>query len=248
MTIWTLEGLKKGRKSAPWPPANLHGAKGLPVPEAGSCPAGCSDCIESCPTDAISCTQTLAIDHGACTGCGICVFTCSDRILKFSSALSVAADSRDALLVSKGARPAISSSRVMNWPLRRSLFIRHVDAGSCNGCESELGALDSPYYNLHRFGFSFTPSPRFADILLVTGTVTYPMIEPLRETYRAMPDPKFVIATGVCAISGGSNGGGYNSHSGLVGIVPVDLWIPGCPPHPVTVIQALLEFTGRGKR
>lgn len=248
MTIWTLRGLKKGNMTAPWPPANLHGARGLPVPEAGSCPDGCRDCIESCPTGAISHPQRLTIDHGACIGCGTCVLTCSDGILGFESTPSPAADCREALLVSNGERPAVEPSRVLDRPLRRSLFIRHVDAGSCNGCESELGALDSPYYNLHRFGFSFTPSPRFADVLLVTGTVTYPMLEPLKETYRAMPDPKFVVATGACAISGGSNGGGYNSRSGLEGVIPVDLWIPGCPPHPVAIIQALLEFTGRGRR
>ena len=113
---------------------------------------------------------------------------------------------------------------------RRSLHIRHVDAGSCNGCESELQALNNPFYNLHRFGIFFTPSPRFADLLLVTGPVTYAMRDPLLRTYEAMPEPRWVMAVGACAISGGVAGGGYACANGLDGILPVDLYLPGCPP------------------
>lgn len=127
----------------------------------------------------------------------------------------------------------------------KSLHIRHVDAGSCNGCESELQALLNPFYNLHRLGIFFTPSPRFADLLLVTGPVTVAMHEPLLRTYEAMPQPRWVMASGTCATGGGTNGGGYACHQGLDGILPVDLWLPGCPPNPAALIEALLLLLRR---
>ncbi len=128
---------------------------------------------------------------------------------------------------------------------RRSLHIRHVDAGSCNGCESELQALNNPFYNLHRLGIFFTPSPRFADLLLVTGPVTYAMREPLQRAYEAMPEPRWVMAVGTCAVSGGVAGGGYACGNGLEGVLPVDLYLPGCPPNPAALIEALLMFLER---
>jgi Ni,Fe-hydrogenase III small subunit len=127
----------------------------------------------------------------------------------------------------------------------RSLHIRHVDAGSCNGCESELQALNNPFYNLHRLGVFFTPSPRFADLLLVTGPVTYAMHGPLREAFEGMPDPKFVMAMGTCAVSGGTNGGGYSCGNGLDGVLPVDMYLPGCPPNPAAIIHGLLMLLER---
>ncbi len=127
----------------------------------------------------------------------------------------------------------------------KSLHVRHVDAGSCNGCESELQALLNPFYNLHRLGVFFTPSPRFADLLLVTGPVTAAMREPLLRTYEAMPQPRWVMAAGTCATGGGTNGGGYACHQGLEGILPVDVWLPGCPPNPAALIEALLMLLQR---
>ena len=127
----------------------------------------------------------------------------------------------------------------------RSLHVRHVDAGSCNGCESELQALNNPFYNLHRLGVFFTASPRHADLLLVTGPVTYAMRGPLLEAYEAMPDPRFVMAVGTCAVSGGTNGGGYACGNGLDGVLPVDVYLPGCPPNPAAIIHALLMLLER---
>jgi Ni,Fe-hydrogenase III small subunit len=120
-----------------------------------------------------------------------------------------------------------------------------VDAGSCNGCESELQALNNPFYNLHRLGIFFTPSPRFADVLLVTGPVTYAMHDPLQRTYAAMPEPKWVVAVGTCAISGGIVEGGYACGHGLEGVIPVDIYLPGCPPNPAAIIEALLLLLKR---
>lgn len=122
----------------------------------------------------------------------------------------------------------------------RSLHIRHVDAGSCNACESEVKLLTSPYYDIHRLGVFFTPSPRHADLLLVTGAITRAMVEPLRRTYEAMPDPRLVVAVGACACGGGVFGASAYTIGDLSDILPVDAWIPGCPPTPLALIEGLL--------
>lgn len=128
---------------------------------------------------------------------------------------------------------------------RRSLYIRHVDAGSCDACESEVKQLTSPYYDLHRLGVFFTTSPRHADLLLVTGPVTRAMEAPLRRTYEAMPDPKLVVAVGACACHGGVFGASGLTRGGLEGVLPVDVFIPGCPPTPFALIHGLLLAVGR---
>jgi Ni,Fe-hydrogenase III small subunit len=125
------------------------------------------------------------------------------------------------------------------------LAIREVDAGSCNGCEVEVNSLSNPIYDLERFGIRIVASPRHADMLLVTGPVTKNMLPALMKTYRATPAPKLVVAMGTCAISGCPFGGSYASGMGVSEVIPVDIFIPGCPPHPRTVIAALLEALGR---
>ncbi|TAK99352.1 MAG: NADH-quinone oxidoreductase subunit NuoB [Rhodospirillaceae bacterium] len=126
--------------------------------------------------------------------------------------------------------------------LGRSLSIREVDAGSCNGCELEIHALNNAIYDLERFGLRFVASPRHADVLLVTGPVTKNMREALERTYRATPDPKWVVAVGDCAISGGLFSGSYAVEGGIKGIIPVDLNIPGCPPTPEQLLRGLLAL------
>src|SRR5437764_12936576 len=126
--------------------------------------------------------------------------------------------------------------------LGRSLSIREVDAGSCNGCELEIHALQNAFYDLERFGLRFVASPRHADVLLVTGPVTKNMREALERTYNATPDPKWVVAVGDCAVDGGLFAGSYAVTGGVSAVVPVDLHILGCPPTPVALLEGLLAL------
>jgi len=128
--------------------------------------------------------------------------------------------------------------------LGRSLSIREVDAGSCNGCELEIHALNNAFYDLERFGLRFVASPRHADVLMVTGPVTANMREALLRTWNATPDPKWVIAVGDCALNGGIFKGSYAVAGGVEAVVPVDLHIPGCPPTPTALLQGLLRLLG----
>jgi Ni,Fe-hydrogenase III small subunit len=132
--------------------------------------------------------------------------------------------------------------------LGRALAIRHVDAGSCNGCELEIHALNNPYYNLEGLGIKFVASPRHADLLLVTGPVSRNMEEALRRTYDAMPQPKLVVAVGDCGCSGGIYGESYATRGRVSNIIPVDTAVPGCPPEPAAIMQAILTAVRSGRR
>ena len=143
-----------------------------------------------------------------------------------------------------GARLASEVARLFG----RSLAIRQVDAGSCNGCELEITGLTGPHYDLERFGLRFVASPRHADCLLVTGPVTRNMAEALRRTWHATPDPKFVVAVGDCGRDGGVFRGSYAIVGGVADVVPVDAVIPGCPPSPAALLAGLLEAIGRPRR
>jgi Ni,Fe-hydrogenase III small subunit len=135
--------------------------------------------------------------------------------------------------------------RVARLRVGRSLSIREVDAGSCNGCELEIHALNNPFYDLERFGLKFVASPRHADVLMVTGPVTQNMREALERTYAATPDPKWVVAVGDCAFDGGLFAGSYAVAGGVDAVIPVDLHIKGCPPSPVQLLRGLLALLER---
>jgi Ni,Fe-hydrogenase III small subunit len=130
----------------------------------------------------------------------------------------------------------------------RSLAIRHVDAGSCNGCELEIHAMNGPHYNLERIGIKFVASPRHADMLLVTGPVSRNMEVALKRTWEATPDPKLVVAIGDCGCTGGIFGESYASCGRVSNVIPVDVAVPGCPPAPVAIMQGILTAIGTGKR
>lgn len=258
MPFWTFFGLQKGKATTAWPKrdqsAGQDGVLGMPRFEPEQCEPSCQECAQICPTEAITVNDQskgehrLEVDYGRCVACQLCVEACPTQAVKASFDWAFGVRDRADLISSADPNPAVErwrnplESRV---PFRRSLHIRHVDAGSCNGCESELQALNNPFYNLHRLGIFFTPSPRFADLLLVTGPVTYAMREPLKRAYEAMPGPRWVMAVGTCAVSGGVAGGGYACGNGLEGVVPVDVYLPGCPPNPAAMIQAFLMFLDR---
>ncbi|HEV2160697.1 MAG TPA: NADH-quinone oxidoreductase subunit NuoB [Stellaceae bacterium] len=257
MPFWTFFGLRNGKASTAWPRtvegSGQEGLLGMPRFEPERCTPHCNECAAVCPSSAISVQiddagkQRLAVDYGRCVVCQLCVEACPSGAATASFDWAFGTRERSDLLLADGSvlRERTHQARSSRNGFRRSLHIRHVDAGSCNGCESELQALNNPFYNLHRLGIFFTPSPRFADLLLVTGPVTYAMREPLRRAYDAMPEPRWVMAVGACAVSGGVSGGGYACSNGLDGILPVDLYLPGCPPNPAAIIDALLLFLDR---
>jgi Ni,Fe-hydrogenase III small subunit/Pyruvate/2-oxoacid:ferredoxin oxidoreductase delta subunit len=254
MPLWTLYGLKQGKVSTQWPKSGSDGQAGvlgMPRFDPSKCQSDCQACAEACLPRAITMIDgaeaRLAVDYGRCVACQLCVEVCPTGAFTASSDWAFGVRRREdlhwtqAIAAPEGEALKSSIQRFFG----RSLHIRHVDAGSCNGCESELQALNNPFYNLHRLGIFFTPSPRFADLLLVTGPVTYAMRGPLLEAFEAMPEPRFVVAIGTCAVSGGTNGGGYACGNGLDGVLPVDIYVPGCPPNPAAIIHALLMLLRR---
>jgi Ni,Fe-hydrogenase III small subunit/ferredoxin len=257
MPLWTFFGLQKGKATTPWPQRGeadgQDGLLGMPRFDPQKCTEGCRECAAVCPTEAIRIDSEpggatrLEVDYGRCVVCQLCVEACPTGAATASDDWAFGTRDRSALVLSTddGRAASKATEPEARNGFRRSLHIRHVDAGSCNGCESELQALNNPFYNLHRLGIFFTPSPRFADLLLVTGPVTYAMREPLRRAYEAMPEPRWVMAVGTCAVSGGIAGGGYACGNGLEGVLPVDLYLPGCPPNPAALIEALLMFLDR---
>jgi Ni,Fe-hydrogenase III small subunit/Pyruvate/2-oxoacid:ferredoxin oxidoreductase delta subunit len=250
MALWTLFGLASGKATTGWPregkDAGQGGVLGMPRHDRAACLDGCEDCVTICPTHAIEARAGgVSIDYGRCVVCQLCTEVCPDGAMTPSQDWAFGTPNRADLVWAERAPERAAQAHPERSAFHRSLHIRHVDAGSCNGCESELQALNNPFYNLHRLGIFFTPSPRFADLLLVTGPVTRAMLEPLKAAYEAMPEPRWVMAVGTCAVSGGISGGNYASGTGLEGVLPVDLYLPGCPPNPAAIIEALLMFLGR---
>jgi len=205
-----------------------------------------------CPTGAITEEPDGAprVDQGRCIQCGRCVAARPD-LFDWSRGPDSAALHRGALVVPPVAETAESLAAVSRElrertrSLRRSLHLRHVDAGSDGSEEWEILALLNPVYDIHRLGIFFTASPRHADVLLVTGAGARGMSEPLRQTYEAMPDPKVVIAVGTDAVSGGLVSPSYAATGGIGETVPVDVWLPGSPPSPFSILYALLLALGR---
>ena len=253
MALWTLFGLTSGKATTPWPANDgsdgQDGVLGMPRYNPDACREGCGECAAVCPTQAIEARSNgLFVDYGRCVVCQLCTEACPTGAMEPSNDWAFGVRDRADLVSSNDASRSAAAQASTRGAFHRSLHIRHVDAGSCNGCESELQGLNNPFYNLHRFGIFFTPSPRFADLLLVTGPVTHAMLEPLKATYDAMPEPRWVMAVGTCAVSGGIPGGGYACGTGLEGALPVDVYLPGCPPNPAAIVEALLMFLNRASQ
>jgi len=228
------------------PPALPERFRGLPVLDPSRCKDGCRACAEACPTGAISAEPSLQLDLGRCLFCADCVQACPEGAVSFTGEHRLAARSRQDLVLQGGDYPrAASLDEKLRRLFGRSLKLREVSAGGCNGCESDVNVLGTPVFDLGRFGIQFVASPRHADGLLITGPVTENMRLALQKTYDAIPPPKIVIAVGACAIAGGPFIGHPEHHNGASTLLPVDLFIPGCPPHPLTILDGLLRLLDR---
>jgi len=188
---------------------------------------------------------SIRLDTGACLFAPEEV-ACDNGALGFTQDYRLASRSRSGLVSPDG---EIELARALDAKMRslfgRSLRLRSVAAGSCNGCEAELVALGNVVFDLARFGVQFVPSPRHADGLVITGAVSLNMRSALQRTWEATPEPRLVIAVGACAINGGPFRGSPEVSDGVPDRIPVDLWVPGCPPHPLTVLDGLLRLLGR---
>jgi Ni,Fe-hydrogenase III small subunit/Pyruvate/2-oxoacid:ferredoxin oxidoreductase delta subunit len=233
------------------PPRFPERFRGRPVVDASRCMDFSAACADACPTEAIldAGKPSMRIDLGRCTFCGACADACSAGAIRFTRDHRLAARTRDELVVSRD-EPVLARAlgAEMVRVFGRSLKLRQVSAGGCNGCEAELNASGNIQFDAGRFGIQFVASPRHADGIVITGPVSENMRLALLKTYEAVPAPKLVIAVGACAISGGVFRGSPavagGAEAALAGI-PVDLHVPGCPPHPITFLDGMLRLLGR---
>ena len=249
----TLARLRQGHHTFKYPdgpPPKLPDRfLGRPTIEAARCPADCNACVRACPTNAIAVKDNQpVIDMGKCLFCADCAKACPQQTIKFSDNYCLAARRRQELLVADNQtarRCDVAMDKDLKKLFGRSLKLRQVSAGGCNACEADTNVLNTLAWDLGRFGIQFVASPRHADGLLITGPVTQNTHLALKKTYDAVPEPKIVIAVGACAVSGGPYIDHEQAHNGADAVVPVDLYIPGCPPHPLTILDGLIRFLGR---
>jgi Ni,Fe-hydrogenase III small subunit len=235
MSQWVIKGLRTGIKSTRYPYAPEDAAGTSPgLPKATRMLPHLADLvINCCPTKALlPASFGVGVDLRRCVDCFRCVRR-TDAPMNWNHGYECAA------------APGAETARCFTPQFRRSAHILVVDAGDCGACLSEVKQLNSPYYNMHRLGFFFTPTPRHADLLLVVGTLTEHMRLPLRKAYEAMPTPKLVVAAGTCALSGGVFGKSFICEGGVGDVLRVDVEVPGNPPPPLAILHGLLVAVGR---
>lgn len=242
--------LAQGTRTAAFPdgaPAFPERFRGRPVLEPDRC-GNCEGCRARMPSELLQ----IDAEGGPRLDTGACLFSpeeaaaCAHGAIRFTTDHAMASRSRAGLQTRDGEIALAGAlDREMRRLFGRSLRLRSVSAGSCNGCEAELVALGNVVFDMARFGIQFVASPRHADGIVITGAVSENMRAAVYRTYEATPDPKLVIAVGACAINGGPFRGSPEVGDGVPADIPVDLWVPGCPPHPLTVLDGLLRLLGR---
>lgn len=220
------------------------GFRGRPVLAPAPCASDCTACRDACPTRAIA-LEPLTLDLGRCVFCSECVALCPEKKIEFTPDPRMGASTREALLVREGQElapltPVPSLARLFG----RSLKLRQVSAGGCNACELELNALANVNFDLQRHGIEWVASPRHADALVLTGPLTRGMQDAVRLAWEAMPEPRFLVAVGACTISGGLYEGAAGVERSFLASVGPAIYVPGCPPHPLSFVHAILDLLG----
>ena len=220
--------------------------RGFPVISDSLCPEGCMMCANSCPVKAIS-LDPVSIDLGKCLFCPECEKKCPQKKISFSRNYIMSATTREGLIVKSGMSsitPEKASEKIRKY-FGRSLKLRQISAGGCNGCELELNACVNVNFDMGRFGIEFTASPRHADGIVITGPITKNMAEATEICFEAVPSPKIIILTGACAISGGIFQNSTEIDRSFLEKHKIDLYVPGCPPNPLTFVTAVLNWLDR---
>ncbi|MDB4959609.1 MAG: hycG [Myxococcales bacterium] len=221
------------------------GFRGRPEIKSTACGPDCEACVAACPTAAIK-IDPVSIDLGRCVFCNECVAACPEAKIEFTAQPRMGGTSREDLVITAGAeeRTRVRASEAFAKIFGRSLKLRQVSAGGCNGCELELGAIANVNFDIQRYGIEWVASPRHADGLVLSGTLTRTMRDAVRLAWDAMPEPRFLIAVGACAISGGLYDGASGVDRSFLDDVTPALYVPGCPAHPLTVVNAILDLLG----
>jgi Ni,Fe-hydrogenase III small subunit len=242
--------LQQGTRTAAFPGGQAQFPdrfRGRPVFEPARC-GDCQECRSRMPSELLEIGPEgrPRLDTGACLFSPEEAAACPHGAIRYTTDHVMASRSRTGLRTSGGEIPLVAAlDRKMRGLFGRSLRLRSVAAGSCNGCEAELVALGNVVFDMARFGIQFVASPRHADGIVITGAVSVNMRDAVYQTWDATPDPRLVIAVGACAINGGPFRGSPEVSNGVPADIPVDLWVPGCPPHPLTVLDGLLRLLGR---